>query len=84
MGACAALALSGCATGQAGSKEQPSTQFGSGQKLSGTVQVMGFGGDDEVGKTRLALARAAIAPATLKQAPGAFEVSSAEAVMKAL
>lgn len=47
-----ALALSGCAVGTGGGGTD-NAEYDSGAKLSGKLTVMGFGGDDEVGTSRV-------------------------------
>lgn len=72
----AALLMASCATGQGGSaKDAAPQQFDSGATLKGSLKLMGFsGGTDDIGKSRLATATKAIAPVTINQTPGAFDV----------
>ncbi len=56
--ACAAL-VGGCAQGT-GSSDSSDATYDRDQQLSGRLTMMGFGGEDEIGQTRLALAKKAL------------------------
>jgi multiple sugar transport system substrate-binding protein len=53
------LTLTACAQGTGGSSQEKS-DFDPEASLSGTMSVMGFGGEDEIGTTRLELAKKAL------------------------
>ena len=68
------VATASCAKGVANQPEPSQNQYGGGATMSGELQVMGFGAGDEIAKTRLDLAKKAIAPATVKLIEGDLDV----------
>lgn len=73
------VALSGCATAKSGSGGVDTGNSGvtydsKATLAAGDMQIMGFGGTDEVGATRMALATAAVAPAKPAPIKGAFDI----------
>ncbi|WP_205843771.1 extracellular solute-binding protein [Nakamurella deserti] len=68
----------GCATGTATttSSSSATASYGPSQAVSGTLTVMGFGGDDEIGSTRLDLAKAALPGVTVSQIEGDLDIQA--------
>jgi multiple sugar transport system substrate-binding protein len=54
--------LTGCAQGKSDSTADADVSYDPGAKLSGDLQVMGFGAGDEIAKVRLKEAKAALGP----------------------
>jgi multiple sugar transport system substrate-binding protein len=70
----AALTLGACAKGTS-DQGSGDTSFDPNAKLSGTLSIMGFGGEDEIGTTRLALAKKALGPKVdVKQVKGDLDI----------
>ncbi|SEF14598.1 extracellular solute-binding protein [Jiangella alba] len=74
----AGLVFAGCAQGTSDSSDDETggsgTTFDPEAELSGELDVMGFGAGDEIGQTRVDLANAAIAPATVKLIEGDLDI----------
>ncbi|GAA1668196.1 extracellular solute-binding protein [Nonomuraea maheshkhaliensis] len=71
-----ALALTSCARGTGGaSAPAPSAgQFNPGATYSGTISAMGFGATDEIGSTRVDLAKKALGGADVKLVEGDLDI----------
>jgi multiple sugar transport system substrate-binding protein len=70
-----ALALSACAKGTGGGTEtQAASKYNPDTKFTGTVSVMGFGATDEIGKTRVDLAKKALGGADVKLIEGDLDI----------
>ncbi|MFI7420633.1 ABC transporter substrate-binding protein [Nonomuraea sp. NPDC049684] len=71
-----ALALAGCAKGTGGGPPaaQQASRYDPAATFTGTLTVMGFGGDDEIGATRLAKAKAALGGADVKLVEGDLDI----------
>ncbi|MCZ2404365.1 extracellular solute-binding protein [Paenarthrobacter sp. Z7-10] len=69
----AALALSGCATGQA-NHQTTSSSFDSSAQLKGKLTVMGFGTGDEVATTRFDNAKAALSGVQVNLLKGSLDI----------
>lgn len=70
--------MTGCATGTSTATESSTAtaSYGPSQPVSGTLTVMGFGGDDEIGSTRLDLAKAALTGVTVSQIEGDLDIQA--------
>ncbi len=70
-----ALLAAGCAQGTADSANGSGTSYDAQAKLSGRLDVMGFGATDEIGTVRLNQAKKALGSGvTVKLNPGSFDV----------
>ncbi|MFB4275328.1 MULTISPECIES: ABC transporter substrate-binding protein [unclassified Nonomuraea] len=72
-----ALALTSCAKGTGGGASAPSPsagQFNPGASYSGTISVMGFGATDEIGTTRVDLAKKSLGGADVKLIEGDLDI----------
>lgn len=72
-GAAALLLLAGCAVGTGGTTQSDS-DFDAEADLSGTLDVMGFSGVDEIATTRMDLAEEALGETTVKLAEGELDL----------
>ncbi|MBF8189327.1 extracellular solute-binding protein [Nonomuraea sp. K274] len=71
-----ALALTSCAKGTGGgaAPAQSPGQFDPATKFQGTISVMGFGATDEIGSTRVDLAKASLGGADVKLIEGDLDI----------
>jgi multiple sugar transport system substrate-binding protein len=69
-----ALVLSSCATGTGGGEPAAETAFGPDVEVSGELNVMGFGSNDEIAETRLGLAGEALPGVTVKLVEGDLDI----------
>jgi multiple sugar transport system substrate-binding protein len=69
------VALAGCATAQnSGDEPQEQADFAAETTVSGTLTIMGFGLDDEIGQVRFDLAEEAVAGATVELTEGGLDM----------
>ncbi|GAA2204815.1 extracellular solute-binding protein [Nonomuraea monospora] len=71
-----ALALTSCAkgTGGAAAPAPSASQFNPGASYQGTISVMGFGATDEIGETRVELAKKSLKGADVKLIEGDLDI----------
>lgn len=70
------LALSSCATGTGGSGAVASSEFSSAAPASGQLRVMGFGAGDEIGSTRVDLAKKAMPDVKISLIEGDLDIQT--------
>ncbi len=74
--ACVAVGVAGCATGAGPAQQSSSGAFKPDAQLSGNLRVMGFGATDEIGATRLDLAKKAISGVNVSLIEGDLDIQA--------
>ncbi|MBM7503208.1 ABC transporter substrate-binding protein [Agromyces aurantiacus] len=72
--AAAGLMLGGCAVGTGGQSNDTNAKYDPDAKLSGTLTIMGFGGEDEVATARMDLAETELGDVDVKLIKGDLDI----------